>query len=143
MNTKMIAATLAGLTGGALVFACDKADPPATEVPAATEPAPGAAEHACGNHAEGACAGDAKGEVDPSAAAATTAAFTIDPGKFAEANFKMAKGSKVTITFAEGSAEIAWDVHSHDHEGGTKIHEQGKGGTGTVDFVAPSDGVFS
>ena len=142
MNHTTIAAVLAGLTGAAPSFACDKTTSPATEVPASTEaPEQAPGEHACGNHAEGACSGDANdGE---KADAPTARSFEIAPGKFAEANFQMTKGSKVTVAFGKGSADIAWDVHSHDHAGGTKIHDQGKGGDGTIEFVAPEDGVFS
>lgn len=142
MKYTTIAAALAGLAGATASFACDKTNTPATEVPASTdapEKAPG--EHACGNHAEGACAGDAKGGEPADAPSARS--FEIAPGKFAEANFQMTKGSKVTIAFGKGSSDIAWDLHSHDHSGGTKIHDQGKGGAGTIEFVAPSDGVFS
>lgn len=138
MKLETIAAVLAGLTSG---LACDKTRAPTTDVPASGDaPAPSAGEHACGNHAEGACAGDTKA---PAADVATTRTFEIAPGKFAEANFAMAKGSEVTVSFAQGSGEIAWDVHSHDHAGGTKIHDEGRGGAGTIEFVAPSDGVFS
>jgi hypothetical protein len=143
MKHTTIAAALAGLTGAAPSFACDKTTSPATEVPASTEtPEKQPGEHACGNHAEGACAGDANGGGEP-ADAPTARAFEIAPGKFAEANFQMTKGSKVAVTFSKGSPDIAWDVHSHDHAGGTKIHDQGNGGAGTIEFVAPEDGVFS
>jgi hypothetical protein len=47
------------------------------------------------------------------------------------------------VAFSKGAADIAWDVHSHDHSGGTKIHDKGTGGDGTVEFTAPEDGVFS
>ena len=69
--------------------------------------------------------------------------FQIEPGNFAEANFKMKKDSTVTVAFSKGAADLVWDVHSHDHSGGTKIHDKGTGGDGTVEFTAPEDGVFS
>lgn len=144
MEFKTIFAVLAGL-GTTLTLACDKGGSGATEVPDSVEvpansKAEDAGEHACGNHAEGACGGDTPADA---AAVATTRSFEVAPGRFAEANFQMRKGASVTATFAEGSADIAWDVHSHDHSGGTKIHDKGAGGTGTVEFIAPEDGVFS
>jgi hypothetical protein len=143
MNKTKIAAALAGLAGVASGIACDKTQSPATEVPASGAPTPEpSGEHACGNHADGACSGDAD-DGGAQADAATARTFEIAPGEFAEANFQMAKGSKVTIVFSKGSTEVAWDVHSHDHSGGTKIHDRGTGGDGSVEFVAPSDGVFS
>lgn len=136
---RTIAAVLAGLASNA----CEKTmSSAATEVPAAADDAADASgsetagEHACGTHAEGICAGDA-------ADAPSSRSFAIAPGEFAEANFRMTKGSMVTVAFSRGSFAIAWDVHSHDHAGGTKIHDEGKGGAGTIEFTAPSDGVFS
>ena len=143
MKHTAIAAALAGMTGAVPGLACDKTTSPATEVPASSEPQePAPAEHACGNHAEGACAADTNGTADP-ADVPTARSFRIAPGEFAEANFKMAKGSKVIVVFSKGGPEIAWDVHSHDHAGGTEIHDKGNGGVGTIEFVAPEDGVFS
>ena len=140
MNHDRIAAVLATLTGSSLTVACHKA-PAVTEVPSSA-PAPvvdAAVEHVCGNHAEGACGSQAESASD----IPMVREFDVKPGQFAEANFTMAKGSTVTVTFAKGSAEIAWDVHSHDHTGGTKIHDKGTGGDGMVEFTAPEDGVFS
>ncbi len=139
MNATTIAAVLAGLTSATMIStACNKTAADATEVPAEPKGDPVAAEHACGNHAEGAC-----GAGDADATAATARTFEILPGKFAEANFQMTKGSKVSARFTKGSAEIAWDVHSHDHSGGTQIHDEGTSGEGTVELIAPDDGVFS
>lgn len=144
MSPRRLSAILAALGGSSLAASCTKA-PPATEVPAATAVpvADSAGEHACGNHAEGACgAQSASGSTqEPVPPGART--FDVRPGDFAEANFTMTKGSSVTVTFAKGSADIAWDVHSHDHSGGTKVHAKGSGGDGTVEFTAPEDGVFS
>lgn len=145
MDTKTIAAVLAGLTGTTITLACDKT-PEATEVPSGNgaahdDAADAAGEHACGNHAEGACGADKPADAEQ--AVATSRSFDVAPGKFAEANFQMKKGASVTATFAEGSGDIAWDIHSHDHSGGTKIHDKGAGGSGTVEFTAPEDGVFS
>lgn len=144
MNHDRIAAVLATLTGSSLAVACHKA-PAATEVPSSA-PAPvvdAAAEHVCGTHAEGACGSQTESDTELESDIPTVRAFDVKPGQFAEANFTMAKGSTVTVTFAKGSAEITWDVHSHDHTGGTKIHDKGTGGDGTVEFTAPEDGVFS
>lgn len=142
MNSKTIASALAGLASATLTIGCTKTTGDATEVPTptTTQSAPATEEHACGNHAEGACGA---GEADADPALATSRSFEIVPGQFAEANFQMTKGSEVTIRFQQGSAEIAWDVHSHDHSGGTQIHDQGTSGDGVVEFVAPEDGVFS
>lgn len=147
MDAKTIAALLAGLTGSTLTLACEK-EPAATEVPAGAEGSADASDHAagehsCGNHAEGACGSDMSADADAEKAVANDRSFEVEPGKFAEANFKMKKGSTVAVTFSKGSADIAWDVHSHDHSGGRKIHDEGKGGEGTVEFTAPEDGVFS
>jgi hypothetical protein len=147
MNHKTIVAVLAGLTGLTLTLGCDKTKSDVTEVPGATQPeaaeaAPASeSEHACGNHAEGECGSD--DEAAPEAALANSHTFEVAPGKFAEANFRMGKDSTVTVTFAKGSGELAWDVHSHDHSGGTNIHDKGAGGAGSVSFTAPEDGVFS
>ncbi len=144
MDAKTIAAVLAGLAGTTITLGCDRT-PDATEVPggkgAERDTAGAAGEHACGNHAEGACGAGKSADADP--AVATSRSFDVAPGKFAEANFQMKKGSTVTATFAKGSGDIAWDVHSHDHSGGTKIHDKGASGSGTVNFTAPEDGVFS
>lgn len=144
MNQSSIAAALATLTGSSLAVACHRA-PAATEVPASAPATTvdAAAEHVCGNHAEGACSSETPSETELKPEAPTARSFEVSPGQFAEANFTMAKGSTVTVTFARGSAEIAWDVHSHDHAGGTKIHDNGAGGDGTIEFTAPEDGVFS
>ncbi len=146
MDTKTIAAVLAGLTT-TLAFACGKT-PEATEVPGGQgathgDATDGAGEHACGDHAEGACGSDMSSDDETTQAVANDRSFQVEPDKFAEANFKMKKGSTVTVTFSKGVADIAWDVHSHDHSGGTKIHDKGTGGDGTVEFTAPEDGVFS
>ncbi len=147
MDTKTIAAVLAGLTGTTLTLACDKT-PEATEVPgghgdAHDDAADTAGEHACGNHAEGACGSDMDGGSGATQAVANDRLFQIEPGNFAEANFKMKKDSTVTVAFSKGAADLVWDIHSHDHSGGTKIHDKGTGGDGTVQFTAPEDGVFS
>lgn len=150
MNAKSVTAAIVGLATAGFTAGCNKPTQDATEVPsesgasdvgsseAAASPA---GEHACGNHAEGACGVADTGssaEVAP-----TSREFDIEPGKFAEANFTMKKGSRVVVTFDKGAANVAWDIHSHDHSGGTKVHEQGEGGAGSVDFVAPQDGIFS
>ncbi len=147
MDAKTIAAALASLTGSTLTVACDK-QPAATEVPGGAGDVDGSAagsagEHSCGNHADGACGSDMSSDTEPTPAVANDRSFQVEPGKFAEANFKMKEGSTVAVTFSKGSADIAWDVHSHDHSGGRKIHDEGKGGEGTVEFTAPEDGVFS
>ena len=82
------------------------------------------------------------GEASPGSAAQARS-FQIEPGGFAEANFTMKKGATFTATFSEGADDLAWDVHSHDHGGGTKIHDAGTGGQGSATFMAPEDGVFS
>jgi hypothetical protein len=140
MHIRTIAAVFATLASSTL--ACDKAKPETTDVPggAHTSADDSAGEHACGNHADGACGGHSAG---PATAVATSRTFEVEPGKFAEANFEMKKGSTVTVGFEKGSGDIAWDVHSHDHSGGTKIHDQGQGGAGSVVFTAPEDGMFS
>jgi hypothetical protein len=122
MGTKTIAAALAGL-GTVIELACAAGTPPAAEIPASAD-------------------ADADDGREPTTTSSERS-FEIAPGQFAEANFRMAKGSTVTVTFGEGGSEIAWDVHSHDHEGGTQIHDQGRGGEGAIEFVAPSEGVFS
>ena len=144
MNARRLSAVLAALGGSSLAVACSQSAP-ATEVPgSASVPATDAGgEHACGNHAEGACGATGASDSVDGSEPPTTHAFDVQPGAFAEANFTMSKGSSVTVTFAKGSAGIAWDVHSHDHSGGTKIHDRGDGGDGTVEFTAPEDGVFS
>lgn len=140
---------LAGLASATVTVACNKIGQDATEVPAAVTQessspvvASPPGEHACGNHAEGSC-GATKADDAEAGDVATARDFDIAPGKFAEANFTMAKGTKITIVFDKGAPDTAWDVHSHDHSGGTTIHDQGQGGAGTVEFTAPEDGVFS
>jgi hypothetical protein len=142
MDLKAIIAVLSGLGPVSMTVACSpsRASGPSTEVatPDAHQAETAAeGEHACGNHAEGAC-----GAASPDEHAATQNNFTIAPGKFAEANFKMAKGSTVLVEFDDGGSQMKWDVHSHDASGGTVIHAEGRGGP-KVEFTAPSDGVFS
>ena len=143
VDTRASATFLAALTGTALTLACNKQDSGATEVPGSTTAttADASGEHACGNHAEGACSAAPRKDAGP--APATVRSFGLAPGKFAEANLQMKRGATVTATFAEGSADLTWDIHSHDHSGETKIHDHGVGGSGTVEFTAPEDGVFS
>jgi hypothetical protein len=135
MDAKTIAALLSSLATAPLVVGCAK--PPVSEVPV-SDHEPAAGEHACGNHAEGACGSEAPDKTPP-----TSRSFSIAPGEFAEANFKMSEGATVVVTFSEGSDDIAWDVHSHGASGETKIHDDGRGGTGNVEFKAPAAGVFS
>ncbi len=140
MNISNLPRILATLTTGGLVTACPKADP-ATEVPAARAAPTSdvAGEHACGTHTEGAC-----GAAAPAAVATPSSrSFDVDPGGFAEVNVSMTEGSSMTITFSEGSTGLSWDVHSHDQAGETAVHERGDGGSGTIEFTAPEDGVFS
>jgi hypothetical protein len=142
MSTKTIAAVLAALTGTGLTLSCDKQGSDSTEIPGQADASKdtNAGENACGNHAEGACGAASSA---PPTTGANTRAIKIAPGTFAEANFTMTKGSTFSATFTDGSTDIAWDIHSHDHSGGTEFHDQGAGGDGTVEFTAPADGVFS
>lgn len=145
MTRQKILLVLASLSGASLALACDKTPTDASEVPGEdAQPAAASGEHACGNHADGACGADdsSKPESSPESAPQNTHSFEIPPEKFAEANFTMKADSTVTVTFSGGSDELAWDVHSHDHSGGTKIHDQGSG-MGKVVFTAPEDGIFS
>ncbi|KIG16562.1 hypothetical protein DB30_04333 [Enhygromyxa salina] len=122
---------------------CDKTESEVTDVPTTpAEPADVAGEHACGDHEEGACGGTAD-SAGGDAGLATARTFEVEPGGFAEANFKMDKGSTITVTFSRGTSDFAWNVHSHDHSGGTQNHQEGVARAGTVEFSAPADGVFS
>jgi hypothetical protein len=143
MDAKTIAVILSSLATAPLLVGCTK--PPTSEAPQAPQ-APAtdhhdatAGEHACGNHAEGACGGSAA----PDEAPPSSRSFSIAPGKFAEVNFEMAKGATVVVTFEQGGEGIVWDVHSHDSSGGTQIHDRGEGGSGRVEFTAPEAGTFS
>jgi|GEM_PF-2084497 len=144
MSPRRLSAVLAALSGSSLAVSCSKT-PPATEVPsAAGDPVEdGAGEHACGNHAEGACGAQSAPDSTQDSLPPDVRTFDVQPGEFAEANFTMSKGSSVSVTFANGSADVAWDVHSHEASGATKVHNKGNGGDGTVEFTAPADGVFS
>lgn len=137
MDAKTIAALLSSLATAPLMVGCAKPSP--TEVPASEDQESEPGEHACGNHAEGACGGAAA----PDQAAPTSRSFSIAPGEFAEVNFQMPAGATVTVGFAEGSDDITWDVHSHGSSGETKIHDEGRGGQGNVEFKAPAAGMFS
>jgi hypothetical protein len=139
MDAKTIAALLSSLATGPLLVGCAK-PPASSEVPANADHdvTDAAGEHACGNHAEGACGSAASDEVQP-----MSRSFSIASGEFAEVNFEMAKGSTVVVTFDAGSGGIVWDVHSHDSSGGTQIHDRGEGGSGRVEFTAPEGGIFS
>jgi hypothetical protein len=137
MDAKTIAALLSSLATGPLLVGCAK--PPTSAVPGSSDHGTDVAgEHACGNHAEGACGSAASDEAQP-----MSRSFSIASGEFAEVNFEMAKGSTVIVTFDAGSGGIVWDVHSHDSSGGTQIHDRGEGGSGRVEFTAPEDGIFS
>ncbi len=137
MDAKTIALLLSSLATAPLIVGCAKPKPPASEMPADHEDAT-LGEHACGNHAEGAC-----GSAAPDEAAPLSRSFSIAPGEFAEVNFEMTEGSTVVVAFSEGSSDITWDVHSHGPSGETKVHDEGSGGTGNVEFKAPAAGVFS
>jgi len=136
---------LASLSGATIVLACDKTTTDASEVPSeSAQPTVSSGEHACGDHAEGTCAANDTSESASASASASQSSrsFEIQAGKFAEANFTMKANSTVTLTFSGGNDKLAWDVHSHDHSGGTTIHDQGSG-MGTIVFAAPEDGIFS
>lgn len=138
MDKSTITKVLSTLASGSLTLGC-ASNQATTEVPAPSPAAQttSAGEHACGNHAEGACGGDT------SSAAPSVRSFEVPTGEFAEANFTMKKGATVSVSFAEGHDELAWDIHSHDHDGGARIHKRGSGGSGTITFTAPEDGVYS
>lgn len=146
MDAKAIFTIFASLSSASLPLACDKRDMPTsdvTEVPGNTDsPTPAAGEHACGNHEEGACGGETD-TPSPAVAVATTRTFEVAPTKFAEVNFQMKAGSNITVTFGKASSDMEWNVHSHDHSGGSMIHDEGLGHEGTVVFTAPQDGMFS
>ncbi len=130
-----------------MALGCDKTTTDASEVPGeSVQPALASGEHACGDHSEGSCGADNGSESATASASASASqssrSFEIPAGKFAEANFTMKADSTVTVTFSGGADDLAWDVHSHDHSGGTMIHDQGSG-MGKIVFVAPSDGIFS
>jgi hypothetical protein len=136
MDSKTIAVLLSSLATAPLVVGCAK--PQTSEVPASDDHDSAIGEHACGNHAEGAC-----GSATPNEAAPMSRSFSIAPGEFAEVNFEMAEGSTVVVDFSEGSNDIEWDVHSHGPSGESMVHDDGRGGVGNVEFKAPAAGVFS
>lgn len=143
MDVRKLATVFAGL-GLAGSGACNKGGADATAVPHAADSAShvdaqGEGEHACGNHADGACGGDTKG----AASAPASKGFEIEAGKFAELNMKMEAGSSVTATFSRADHALSWNIHSHTHDGGTQIHAEGTGAEGEIRFTAPEDGVFS
>ena len=79
----------------------------------------------------------------PREAKSAQRSFEVLPGKFAELNAVFEQGATITAEFSGGDETTAWDVHSHTHEGGTTIHDDGTGGAGTITFVAPRVGAFS
>jgi hypothetical protein len=143
MDIKTIAALLSSLAGAPLLVGCTKppaAEPP--ELPASEDPQdpedPALGEHACGNHAEGACGSAAADEAPP-----TSRSLSIAPGEFAEVNLEMVAGSTVVLVFSGGSPDIDWDIHSHGPAGETTIHHSGRGGRGTIEFEPDFAGGFS
>ena len=141
METKSIVAVLASLASAPLLHGCDKAQSQVTNVPDhAQTRSKDEAEHACGNHAEGACGAATP---DDASSRELERTFEISTDGFAEVNIKMPAGAKFSVEFEGGTPELTWNVHSHDHSGNTQVHDSGTGGDGQVEFGAHEDGIFS
>lgn len=67
--------------------------------------------------------------------------FQVEPGKFAEVNVRMVKGTRVVATF-KASAPVDWNTHSHP-SGKTVIHSQGKDQAGTASITAEKRNTYS
>lgn len=141
------------LAGGQLVAGCKPAAE-ATEVPSAKTGAKGEAScrhelGRCGGHVpgDGACGGSTEVPAGPDHHDAATAhevlaGIVVEPGKFAEVNLQMAKGSTATVEFTSSGGALSWNIHSHVDDRAV-IHNEGAAAAGTVRFVAQSDGAFS
>lgn len=59
-----------------------------------------------------------------------------------ELNFDMEQGGTIRYRVTS-SAEVVWDLHSHDDAGGTVIHEEGRGREWSGNFTAPAADTYS
>lgn len=148
--------TLLGMLSAAALGACDKRDQQTTEVPnaAASAPTPSTdgeclhSEGCCGGHTEGdgSCGATKAGATSDSGAAADATAaqrfeWTVEPGKFAEINVELAKGTEMSASFA-ADGPLAWNVHSHPGDKPT-IHAEGTDAKGEPVFTAAQGGPYS
>ena len=148
--------TLFGVLSVAALGACDKRDKQTTEVPGATATTSTPSgdgeclhsEGCCGGHTEGdgSCGAAKAGAVsDSDVASATSEAqrfeWTVEPGKFAEINVELAKGTEMTASF-EADGPLAWNVHSHPGDKPT-IHAEGTDAKAKPAFTAEAGGPYS
>ncbi len=144
-----LAAVLGALAAGGLVSAC-KSSPEVVEVPTQ---APGSGEASC-RHELGRCGGHKPGDGACGAGPRSKGSapeqdvpqdmfsgVAVEPGKFAEINLEMARGSTVTAAFTS-SGPVAWNVHSHAGEA-VAVHAEGTSTGETIRFVADRAGGFS
>lgn len=117
-------------------------NPPENATPSTDEEAD-KAEHQCGDHAEGACAGMAKDEAAKADPQLLVRSLTVATGDFAEVNFILEKGASISAQYAVANGQTEWNVHSHDDNHETIIHSEGTDASGVLEFVAPADGVYS
>ncbi|HUR67699.1 MAG TPA: hypothetical protein VM370_00505 [Candidatus Thermoplasmatota archaeon] len=78
----------------------------------------------------------------PGAGRSAEDAWILGPAGFAELDVEMAKDAAIEYVL-DGSAPVAWDLHSHEPEGGAVEHAQGSGTHASGRFVAPRADVYS
>jgi hypothetical protein len=91
------------------------ARPQATELPAASAPAP----------------------ADP-----WTRRWVVAPGDMAEINLELAAGDTMAATFSTDGAGLAWNVHGHRGDEAI-IHDEGSAAAGTLRHAANEAGMVS
>jgi hypothetical protein len=142
---------------GAALSACAKNTSPATEVPAASSPAPASeesclhAEGCCGGHepGDGSCGEDRAAAADrheatepPTADAKWSRTWTIVPGDMAEINLALEDGDTMAATFSTDGAPLKWNVHSHEGREAI-VHAQGEGASGELRHGVAKGGMYS
>lgn len=70
--------------------------------------------------------------------------ITITAGNFGELNFYMDEGDWFNHTWhVEEGPAVDWDIHSHPDAATVNVHEEGNGKSGSGNFTAGPDGIYS